>query len=145
MKQILVDANVLISFLTDRNLRQREKADDLLRKAAAREHRLILHNNSIVEMIYVLTQIYHEKREAVAEDLSDLLAMPGVISKDEIVWSLVLEQWPATIPALGDAILATVAISGGIDSVATFDRDLAKRLSRQGVSLFWPLRGLAPS
>jgi len=26
MKQILVDANVIISFLTDRNARQREKA-----------------------------------------------------------------------------------------------------------------------
>ncbi len=35
MKEILVDAHVLISFLTDRNERQREKAAVLLRGASA--------------------------------------------------------------------------------------------------------------
>jgi hypothetical protein len=39
---------------------------------------------------------------------------------------------------LGDAILAA-AVGGGLyDAVATFDRDLAKRLARQGSALFWP-------
>jgi predicted nucleic acid-binding protein len=138
MKQILVDANVLISFLTDRNIRQREKAAALLQGAAAREHRLAIHSMSIVEMVYVLTQLYHEDPQSVAEDVADLLAMPGVISTDEVVWSLVLERWPHPIPALGAAILAA-AVGGGLyDAVATFDRDLAKRLARQGSALFWP-------
>ena len=140
MKQILVDANVLISFLTDRNERQSEKADALLRGAVEQEHSLVLHSTSIVEMIYVLTQLYHEEPQDVARDVADLLAMPGVVSTDEVVWSLVLERWPHTIPTLGDAILAAVASRGPLDSVATFDRDLAKKLVRQGSALFWPAR-----
>ncbi|MEA2238366.1 MAG: hypothetical protein QOC81_3090 [Thermoanaerobaculia bacterium] len=138
MKQILVDSNVLISFLTDRNARQSEKAGALLREAAAQEHRLVLHSMSIVEMVYVLTQLYHEDPKSVAEDVSDLLAMPSVISMDEVVWSAVLDRWPRAIAALGDAILAAAADDGHIDAVATFDRDLAKKLARQGSALFWP-------
>jgi predicted nucleic acid-binding protein len=142
MKQILVDTNVLISFLTDRNERQSEKADALLRGAAEQEHSLVFHSMSIVEMIYVLTQLYHQDPQNVARDVADLLAMPGVISADEVAWSLVLERWPHTIPALGDAILAAVASRGSFDAVATFDRDLAKKLVRQGSVLFWPARAI---
>ncbi|HXA15688.1 MAG TPA: PIN domain-containing protein [Thermoanaerobaculia bacterium] len=139
MKQILVDANVLISFLTDRNARQREEAADLFRGAVAQEHILVLHSMTIVEMIYVLTQLYHEDPPDVAEDVADLLAMPGVVSTDQVAWSQVLERWPRPIPALGDAILAAAAGEGSFDAVATFDRDLAKNLVRQGTPLFWPV------
>jgi len=140
MKQILVDTNVLISFLSDRNARQREKASALIRSAVQHEQTLVIHSMSIVEMIYVLTQLYHQDRAEVAEDVSDLLAMPGVVSIDEVSWNLVLERWPKTIPALGDAMLAAVAAHGRFDAVATFDRDLAKKLVRQGSSLYWPAR-----
>jgi predicted nucleic acid-binding protein len=138
MKQILVDANVLISFLTDRNARQREKASALFHGAATQKHTLVLHSMSIVEMIYVLTQLYHEDPQDVARDVADLLAMPGVISTDELAWSEVLDRWPLKLPALGDAILAAVASGGTFDAVATFDRDLAKKLVRQGSALLWP-------
>lgn len=140
MKQILVDANVLISFLTDRNALQREKAAALLRGAAVHEHILVLHSMSVVEMIYVLTQLYREDPEEVARDVSELLAMPGVISTDDIPWSLVLDRWPRTVPSLGDAILAAVASRGPFDAVATFDRGLAKKLLRQGSASYWYAR-----
>jgi predicted nucleic acid-binding protein len=54
MREILVDANVLVSFLTDRNKDQQEKAAALLLAAREREHSLILHSISISEAIYVL-------------------------------------------------------------------------------------------
>ncbi|MBV8543830.1 MAG: PIN domain-containing protein [Acidobacteria bacterium] len=138
MKHVLVDANVLVSFLTDRNPAQRERAEALLRKAAAQEHNVVLHSMSIVEMIYVLTAVYREDPADVAQDLVELLAMPGVISEDNMSWSSVLERWPETIPALGDAILAAEASRGRYDAVATFDRDLAKKLVRQGSTVYWP-------
>ena len=139
MKQILVDSNVLISFLTDRNARQSERAAALLSGAEAQEHRLVLHSMSIVEMIYVLTKLYHEDPQSVAADVADLLAMPEVVSADEVMWSLVLERWPQTISELGDAILAAAASGGQFDAVATFDRNLAKKLVKQGSTLFWPV------
>jgi predicted nucleic acid-binding protein len=141
MKQVLVDANVLVSFLIDRNAIQRRRARDLLRGAVAQEHVLVLHSMSIAEMIYVLTEVYGEDPRGVARDVSDLLAMPGVISVDEVVWSAVLERWPQKIRALGDAILAAAAGRSSLDAVATFDHGLAKQLTREGSALYWPARG----
>jgi len=137
VKEILVDANVLVSFLTDRDEDQRRKASALFQGAAEREHTLVLHTISIVEMVYVLIQLYKQEASQVAAAVADLLAMPGVLAADEVSWSLVLERWPKTIDSLGDAIVAAVAIQGRYDAVATFDNTLRKKLKRQGSVPYW--------
>jgi predicted nucleic acid-binding protein len=140
VKQLLVDANVLISFLNDRNPQQQEKAAVLLHGAAAHEYSLVFHSMSLVETIYVLTQLYHEDPTDVSRDVEELLGMPGVTTAADVPWRLVLDRWPRIIPALGDAILAAVASQGRYDAVATFDRGLAKKLIRQGSALHWSPR-----
>jgi predicted nucleic acid-binding protein len=137
VKEILVDANVLVSFLTDRNESQRRQASALFRGAAEWEHPLVLHTITIVEMAYVLIQLYQQEPSQVAEAVADLLAMPGVLAADEVQWPLVLERWPQTLASLGDAILAAVASQGRYDAVATFDVPLRKKLARQGSVSYW--------
>jgi predicted nucleic acid-binding protein len=137
VREILVDTNVLVSFLTDRDEGQRRKASALFQGAAEREHTLVLHTISIVEMAYVLLQFYKQEASQVAETLADLLAMPGVLTAGEVSWSLVLERWPKTIGSLGDAMVAAAAIQGRYDAVATFDNTLRKKLTRQGSVSYW--------
>jgi predicted nucleic-acid-binding protein len=137
MKEILVDTNVLVSFLTDRDESQQNKAAALFRGAANREHILVLHSIAIVEMVHVLIHLYKAKPLDVSRSVSTLLEMPGVIPVAEIAWSLVLERWPQSIPSFGDAILAAVAAEGRYAGVATFDGNLRTKLVQQGSASYW--------
>jgi len=137
MKEILVDANVLVSFLTDRNEDQQKMAGALFKGAAQREHALVLHVISISEAVYVLRNLYKLDSMEISGAISRLLTIPGVISVGEVTWSLVFERWPQIIPAFGDAILAAAAGEARYDAVATFDGGLRKKLVKQGSVSYW--------
>src|SRR5947209_7763687 len=105
MREVLVDANVLVSFLTDRDKGQQEKAAALFLAARERKHSLILHAISVSEAIYVLRNLYKIDQQEIADAIRQLLSLPGVVSVGEVSWSLVFERWPGVIPNLGDAVL----------------------------------------
>jgi predicted nucleic acid-binding protein len=137
VNEILVDANVLISFVTDRDLKQQEQADNLFKAAADQRHRLILHTISISEMVYVLINIYAFPRWSAAAALGKLLSMPGVVPEGVVFWNEVLALWPESISNLGDAVVASVAAQGSYEAVATFDRPLRKKLAKLGARSYW--------
>ncbi|HET9769192.1 MAG TPA: PIN domain-containing protein [Thermoanaerobaculia bacterium] len=137
MKQVLVDTNVLVSFLKDRHESQRAQVRALLEAAVAGEHLAVLHTVVLVELVFVLTELYEQAPADVSEAVADLLALPGVVIATEVAWSEVLSRWPSEIASLGDAILATVAGQGRYDSVATFDLKLRRKLAKQGTPSYW--------
>ena len=137
MKTIVLDTNVLLSFLTDRDARQQEKAARLLDAAATGELTLVLHQMVITELVYVLRNLYGVDPADIAATIEEVLGMPGVAPVDEIVWSRVLDFWPAKIADFTDAALAAVAAHGRYDAIATFDRPFARRLVKQGVAAYW--------
>ena len=132
MKTVLVDANVLVSFLTDRNPEQRERAFALLLAAREREHSLVLLTISISETIYVLRNLYKVDPREIADSMRQLLGLPGITSGGDISWNLVFTLWPEVISNLGDATIAAAASEGGHDAVATFDRGLRRKLASAG-------------
>ena len=136
MSRILVDTNVLISFLTDRDLTQQELAATLFSSTRG-EDVLLLHQAVLTELVYVLTNVYALKTAVVAGVLRDLLAMPGVEPVDGLSWSRVLDLWPATVRDLGDAILLAAASTVRGDQLATFDRPLRRAAASQGIASRW--------
>jgi predicted nucleic acid-binding protein len=137
MKRVLVDTNVLISFVSDRNELQQTRANRLFAAAAAGKVELILHHAVITELVFVLSNLYGIETQEIAAVLGDLLALPGTVAVHETSWPLVLDLWPGAIPGFADAILTAVALQGRYAAVATFDSKLARALRRRGVASDW--------
>jgi predicted nucleic acid-binding protein len=138
MKRIVIDTNVVISFLTDRDLRQQQMAGKLFEDAASARLEVVLHQAVITEVIYVLQNLYKQAPAAVAATIRDLMDMPGVVVIDEVPWSRLFEIWPGKIETYADAALAAVAASGGHEYLATFDRRFRKHLKRLGIRPYPP-------
>jgi len=137
MRQILVDTNVLISYLTDREPEQQKKAEALFEQAAAGTLAIILHQVALIEMMHVLLNFYRMPREEAATILRDLLGMPGTRAPHALDWPTLFDLWPDKVPSFPDALIATAAAFGHFDAVATFDVPLARRLRRHGFKIYW--------
>lgn len=133
MSRIVLDTNVLVSFLTDRDPGQQAHATALFEDAAAGEVEIVLHQMVITEMVYVLGNLYKVDALQIAQVLDDLLSLTGVRPVDEVVWTRVFELWPDQVGDFADAVLAAVTLEGRYDAVATFDRGFAKALRRLGL------------
>lgn len=137
MKRILVDTNVLLSFVTDRDLRQQAAASELFERAADRALTLVVAQAAIAECVFVLENAYALPVERVAAVCRKLVSLPGVEILDAVAWELLLELWPAVVTDFGDAVLATVAKAERVDALATFDRRFRRTLARLGVETLW--------
>lgn len=137
MKSVVVDTNVLVSFLTDRDPEQQARAAELLERGLRRELRLILPQIVATELVYVLTNLYERPVGEAASVLRDLLGTPGVEPVDELPWSLVLDLWPAAVSGFANAVLVAVAKRGKHDAVATFDRELQRTLDELAPPPYW--------
>lgn len=140
MIRVLLDTNVIVSFVTDRNDAQQEKAARLFERGARGTLRLSLHQTVAAELVYVLLNVYKRQPAEVAALLSDLIGMPGLTPIDTMPWGLVLGLWPRNLPDFSDAVLAGVAQEGRYNAVATFDRTFTRRLGRLGVPEYWTSR-----
>ena len=128
MERILVDANALISFVTDRNLSQQKQIDLLLKQATRGDYELILHQHALTEMIFVLKNLYRIQTNIVAKMMDDLVHQPGTATSNDLDWEDVLKLWPSKVSDLGDAILASAALTNHW-KVATFDKSFQNQLN----------------
>jgi predicted nucleic acid-binding protein len=131
---VLLDTNVLVSFLTDRNPGQQRLAAALFAASAEMGRPgLLLPQVVVFELAYVLSNLFGRGEAEVRAVVEDLLALPHLAVIDELSWTRVLEYWPDKIAGLADAALAALGREHGI-AVATFDRKLAKRLRSLGIA-----------
>jgi len=137
VRSVVVDANVLVSFLVDRHPKQRDDADALLQQAEAGEIVAIVPQFVVFEVTYVLQSRYGFTGERLASLIRDVITFPGVQVIDDCPWRRVMNVWPNPLPSLADAAIAAVATANRYDAVATFDRKLAKRIVELGVAAYW--------
>ena len=137
MQRVVVDANVLLSFVTGRIEKQRNAAKALLLRASEGELSAIVPQFVVFESMYVLQSTYRIAGNELAPMIRDLIALPGILFIDEYPWKRVLDLWPSQFRSIADAAIVAVAVSNRYDAVATFDQKLAKRLDDFGVAAYW--------
>jgi predicted nucleic acid-binding protein len=136
-RHVVVDANVLLSFLVERNASQRESAKALLVSAEEGDIVAVITQFVIFEIAYVLQSFYGTPAGQIATLLRELIALPGALLIDHCSWKTVLEYWPDQVPTIDDAAIVAVAVVNRYDAIATFDRKMMKKMKPIGVTSYW--------
>ena len=137
MRQVLIDANVFVSFLVERNEEQRAAARALIDAAGNGEIEAFVTQFAVFEVTYVLQSFYGMPTPRVAALIRDLIALPGVTAIDDCPWKKVFEYWPEPLPGLADAASVAVTTANHYDAIATFDQKMLKRMKSMGVKSYW--------
>ncbi len=125
MKPLLLDANILLRFITGEPAAQAREVADLFRAAEADKMRLAVLPMVLAETVFVLTGFYEHPRSKVADVLTRLLACPGFQSDEQERILHALKLFGAGKLDFVDCYLAAVSIREGY-AVVSFDRDMAK-------------------
>jgi len=138
MRQIIIDTNCLISFVTDRNLTQQQKVARLLDDTAKSKSTILCHHHVISEFVYVLSSVYQLSTGKIHDMITNLIAMPGIKLVTDVNMETILTYWPNHISDYGDAILVALCknCKSRRASIATFDRKLMSASASLGLSIF---------
>lgn len=136
MRKVAIDTNVLISFVTDRNLEQQVQAARIFEAARRSQLTVECHQNVVTEFVYVLDRVYHVEPSVIQKMLRDLIDMPGVMLVNELDISCLLSVWPDKCPDYGDAVLLAFCKENKDIRLATFDRKFAKLSHDIGIKLY---------
>lgn len=130
MKTYVIDTNVLLSFVTDRNLSQQEIVTPLFAAASRLKCTLVCHQFVLTEFIFVMDKVYGTPKETINAMVRDFIAMPGVELRQEIDFNEVLSLWPSAIADFGDALIAAAGkmIKGSV--IVTFDEKFKSALKK---------------
>jgi predicted nucleic acid-binding protein len=136
MKLIVIDTNVLISFVTSRNSDQQALVTPFFEEAAKSRCRIICPGNVLAEFSYVMNRIYTVPIAEIAAIIKSFIALPGVTVVGDISYDHLFQIWPGVIAEYGDAVVAVTAKSVKGSAIATFDRKMAAALERLNVPLY---------
>ncbi len=125
MKELLLDANVLVRFLVQDDPKQGAAATTLFEKAERHEALLHLDILAVAETIYVLIGRYGQRRSDVANVLLAIIQNAGVETAEQEIVADALQRFGAVNVDFPDAWLAARAAQFG-RQVASFDRDFDK-------------------
>jgi predicted nucleic acid-binding protein len=137
VRSVVIDANVFVSFLVERNQAQHTAARALLSDAEDGKIAGIIPQSVIFEIAYVLQSQYGLTGQRLATTVRAVVTFPGMRIVDDCSWKRVLEIWPDPLPGLADAAIIAVATTNRYEAVATFDRKLSNRLESFGLAKYW--------
>lgn len=135
MKNIIIDTNILISFITDRDPAQQKMASSLFDDASQLKYLILCPQNILTEFVFVMDKVYGVSADKISEIINDFISMPGI----EVIHGLDLQQvlsyWPKYFKDFGDAVAASVCKDIKDATVATFDKKFKNALKKTNLKI----------
>jgi predicted nucleic acid-binding protein len=124
MKEVLVDANVILRYLTKDPPAMAEAAFKIFDEARSGKISLLIIPITVAEVVWVLESFYEYPKQQIAETMTQFLMCGGleVESLDLLIGALTLYHEKNL--DFADAILAITALRKGPKIIYSFDRDL---------------------
>jgi predicted nucleic acid-binding protein len=123
MKKFLLDANVILRFLTQDHPAKARAATALFGQAKNKEALLVLDSVILAEVIYALEGHYKRSRHEIAGALLQLVTSQGIEAEPHFVIVNALLRYKAEPVDFPDAWLAASAFQRKLPA-ASFDKDI---------------------
>ena len=127
MREAILDANILLRFLTDEPRNLAGRVAGILEQAEESGIALVVPPLIFAEVVYVLESVYRWPRSDIAQGLLDLIRASVLVVLEE---STILQTlaWYRDRSGLdfADAYVAALAIERSHGTVISFDRDLRR-------------------
>ncbi len=136
MKKYVIDTNALISFVTDRNLKQQQVMKSVFETASQLKGIVLCHSHVLTEFVYVMERIYQVPPEEIKEMVMDFMILPGVRVVQEIIIKTVFDYWPKVISDFGDALVAALCKAQKGSVLLTFDQKLVSQIKTLGIRAY---------
>ena len=122
----MVDTNAWLRYLLCDNDIQYEKMSSLMKEMKKGRVELILTNEVVLEICYVLKSFYKIDKEKISKELSNLVLVRGIVA--DSIWKVVLPIYSQKNLSLLDILMKCLASSNGWE-LFTFDKKLKEGIS----------------
>ena len=126
MRGVLVDTNAWLRYLLRDNDIQYKEMSLLMKKMKKGGVELILTNEVVLEICYVLKSFYKIDKEKISKELSNLVLVKGIVA--DSIWKVVLPIYSQKNLSLLDILMKCLASSNGWE-LFTFDKKLKEGIS----------------
>jgi predicted nucleic-acid-binding protein len=118
----IIDANIILRYLTNDVQDQAERAGELLTKVEAGSEEVFLPDIILADIIWVLEGYYKQSREQIREWITTILSMQGLRFSDKNVALDALDIYVDLGIDWSDAFVTGQMINHGIMEIYSFDR-----------------------
>lgn len=127
MREALLDANILLRYLTNEPRELADPVAEILEAAHEQRTLLVVTTLTLAEVIYVLESVYRWDRATIADRLLELIAADLFTFPEHDVVIQALTWYRAhPVVRFGDAYVAALAVVRGHGQVISFDRGLRR-------------------
>jgi predicted nucleic-acid-binding protein len=126
MKKALIDANVILRYLTKDPPEMAEAALRIFENAQKGKILLIVIPLIVAEVVWVLESFYDYPKTKIAEIMSQFLLCEGLIVEDLDLIFNALTLYREKNLDFADAFLAAIALQRGPRDIYSFDKDFSR-------------------